>query len=404
MPRRKFLRLSAATMGAVGSLGAAPAAESGHARSQHPRGSRPRAAPIRRGRRAYNSEYAGEYLNQVAFPLGGLGAGMICLEGTGALSHVSLRNQPEVFNEPCVFAAISVKGKRPAARVLEGPVPGRKLFGAPGAGNGAGGSTYGLPRFANATFKTRFPFGVVTLADPQLPLSVEITGWSPFEPGDPDNSSLPVAALEYRFTNRSKGPVEAVFSFNAKNFMAREGNPQAVRPVAGGFILWGGGSKEKPWEEAAFSATVSEPGVKVNYALVPRRLVGRADHGLERRGRRGVLRPRAAHRRADPAPGRACSFPSSLPPAHPRPSCCAWRGSPGKPTCASAKTSLASSPTRTSRPTTARGMPGGSPTSTASPSIGATITTTCGRRPAGSAIASMTPPCRPRSLKRWPRT
>ena len=39
----------------------------------------------------------------------------------------------------------------------------------------------------------------------------------------------------------------------------------AVRPVAGGFILWGGGPKEKPWEEAAFSATVSEPGAKVNY-------------------------------------------------------------------------------------------------------------------------------------------
>ena len=115
-------------------------------------------APSRRGRRPYNSEYSGEYLNQVAFPLGGIGAGMICLEGTGALSHVSLRNQPEVFNEPCVFAAISVKGKRPAARVLEGPVPARKLFGAPGTGNGAGGTTYGLPRFANATFKTRFPF------------------------------------------------------------------------------------------------------------------------------------------------------------------------------------------------------------------------------------------------------
>ena len=265
MPRRKFLRLSAATMGALGSLGAAPKAESGHAPSQPRPGTRPARVPSRRGRRGYDSEYSTQYLNQVAFPIGGIGAGMICLEGTGALSHVSLRNRPEVFNEPCVFAAVSVKGKRPEARVLEGPVPARKLFGSPGTGNGAGGSTYGLPRFANATFKTRFPFGVVTLSDPQLPLRVEITGWSPFEPGDPDNSSLPVAALEYRFTNRGKSPLEAVFSFNAKNFMAREGNPLAVRPVGGGFILWGGGAKDKPWEEAAFSATVSEPGVKVNH-------------------------------------------------------------------------------------------------------------------------------------------
>ena len=79
-------------------------------------------------------------------------------------------------------------------------MPSRKLFGSPGTGNGSGGSTYGLPRFTNATFKTRFPFGVVTLGDPQLPLSVEITGWSPFEPGDPDNSSLPVASLTASMT------------------------------------------------------------------------------------------------------------------------------------------------------------------------------------------------------------
>jgi hypothetical protein len=264
MPRRKFLRLSAATMGAVGSLGAAPAAEYAHAGSHPTTGAKTARAASRRGRRAYNAEYSGEHLNQVAFPLGGIGAGMVCLEGTGAISHVSLRNRPEVFNEPCVFAAIAIKGKTPVARVLEGPVPTRKLFGAPGAGNGAGGSTYGLPRFANATFKTRFPFGVITLSDPQLPLGVEITGWSPFEPGDADNSSLPVAALEYRFTNRSKGSLEAVFSFNAKNFMVTGGNPQAVRPVAGGFILWGGGSNDKPWDEAALSATVSERGAKVN--------------------------------------------------------------------------------------------------------------------------------------------
>src|ERR1039458_2164305 len=196
MPRRKFLALSAATMGAVGSLGAPPAAEFAHAHSQHSAGVQAARALGRCGRRAYNSDYAGEFLNRVAFPLGGIGAGMVCLEGTGALSHVSLRNHPDVFNEPCVFAAISVKGKRSGARVLEGPVPARKLFGAAGTGNGAGGSTYGLPRLADATFRTHFPFGVVTLTDPQLPLGVEITGWSPFAPGDADNSSRPGAAIE----------------------------------------------------------------------------------------------------------------------------------------------------------------------------------------------------------------
>jgi uncharacterized protein (DUF608 family) len=198
--------------------------------------------------------------------MGGVGAGMICLEGTGALSHVSLHNRPEIFNEPCIFAAISLRGREPVARVLEGPVPAWKLFGAPGSGNGDGGTSYGLPRFAEARFKARFPFATVTLADEALPLAVELTGWSPFSPGDPDNSSLPVAALEYRFVNRGKNPIDAVFSFNAKNFMAAEKAEHAVRPVAGGFILWSGGPKEKPREEGTFSAAVSEPEVKVNHA------------------------------------------------------------------------------------------------------------------------------------------
>jgi uncharacterized protein (DUF608 family) len=205
-------------------------------------------------------------LTRVAFPLGGIGAGMICLEGTGALSHVSLRNRPEVFNEPCAFAAIAIKGQPAAGRVLEGPVPAWKLFGTPGAGNGAAGSTYGLPRFAQCTFSARFPFGTVSLADDQVPLAVEVTGWSPFEPADPDNASLPAIGLEYRFTNRTKAALEAVFSFNTKNFMARGETSQAVRPIEGGFILWASGAKDKPWEEGAFSATVSEPQAKVNHA------------------------------------------------------------------------------------------------------------------------------------------
>ncbi len=259
MPRRRFLQLSALTVGAAGALETPSAAEAAAARKSA-RGPRPP------GAHTFDGPYTGQYLDHIAFPMGGIGAGMICFEGCGALSHVSLRNHPEVFNEPCIFAAISVKGKNPVARVLEGPVPARKLFGAPGAGNGLGGATFGLPRFANASFLARFPFATLSLTDDQLPLSAEVTGWSPFEPGDADNSSLPVAALEYKFTNRGKSPLEAVFSFNTKNFMANGKAANAVRPIAGGFILWGEGVKERPWEECAFSATVSDPSVKVNHA------------------------------------------------------------------------------------------------------------------------------------------
>ncbi len=215
--------------------------------------------------REYNDSYTGDTLNRVAFPLGGMGAGMLCLEGTGALSHVSLRGQMELFHEPLMFAALSVKGAG-VARVLEGPVPMWKAFGLPNAGNGLGGTDYGLPRFAEAAFRARFPFGAVTLADPKVPLTVELTGWSPFVPGDADASSLPVAALEYRFRNPTNAPVAAVFSFHARNFMATPAGGEAVLAAPGGFTLWQPGSVGHPHAQGAFSAAVDDPAARVNCA------------------------------------------------------------------------------------------------------------------------------------------
>lgn len=272
--RRDFLKRSVAAAGAVGAMGTAAASG---AKEPEPRTTGPAAEDARpspaKGR--YDRTYEGDRLNRVAFPLGGMGAGMICLEGTGALSHVSLRQKPEVFNEPCVFAAIYVKGVEGGnggkgdgnvARVLEGPVPPWKIFGAPNTGNGAAGASYGLPRFRKAVFQARFPFGTVRLSGDAVPLDVEVTGWSPFDPGDADASSLPVAALEYRFTNPTRGTLEATFSFNARNFMALGQNPQEVRSIDGGFVLWCGPGSEKPWEEGAFAASVPGASTRVNCA------------------------------------------------------------------------------------------------------------------------------------------
>jgi len=86
---------------------------------------------------------AGEKLNRVAFPMGGIGAGMLSLEGTGALSQVSLRHKPDVNHEPQVFAALHVKGAK-TARVLEGPVPMWKILGT-ATGYGTVGVRKGKP-------------------------------------------------------------------------------------------------------------------------------------------------------------------------------------------------------------------------------------------------------------------
>ena len=215
--------------------------------------------------RQFNSPYTGENLNKVAFPIGGIGAGMVCLEGSGAISHVSVRNEMDFFNEPCTFAAVSIKNMENGAKVLEGPIPDWKYFGQAKTGNGSKGKTYGLPRFKDSSFFARFPFGEVKLKDDDIPLEVTITGWSPFIPGDADNSSLPVGALEYTFRNPTKSNINAVFSFNTENFMLTGRYGYSVLPIENGFLMWQDGSNEDPEDEGGFAVFTDDEDTVVDH-------------------------------------------------------------------------------------------------------------------------------------------
>ena len=216
-------------------------------------------------KRSFNETYSAQNLNRIAFPIGGIGAGMICLEGTGAFSHVSVRNTPEVFNEPLMFAAISVKGKENGAKILEGPVPEWKYFGSPNTANGGERTSYGLPRFKNADFNARFPFATINLSDQDIPVAVKITGWSPFIPGDPDNSSLPSGAIEYSFKNTGSSKVEAVFSFNSVNFMKKGDGINAIQPVSNGFILSQKAGKKNQSDQGDFAIFTDQTSTIVDH-------------------------------------------------------------------------------------------------------------------------------------------
>jgi len=191
--------------------------------------------------RGFNSPYEGKNNQFVAYPMGGIGAGMMCLEGTGALSHVSLYHKPAFYHEPMVMAALTVKateGNR--ALALEGQVPDRKVYRVPGGGNGLFGKTYGLPRFGICSFSSRFPFGTVTLSDDHFPLAADVTGWSPFIPGNADDSSLPVAALEYTIRNPGDETIEGLFSFHVSAATAAPENGEGknvIRRTPKGFVI-----------------------------------------------------------------------------------------------------------------------------------------------------------------------
>ncbi len=211
----------------------------------------------------FNGDYTGRYLDRVSFPIGGIGAGMFCMDGTGSLSHLSINNRPEIFNEPFSFAAVSVKGWKDGAKVIEAQVPEWKMFGPPGSGNGGAGRNYGLPRFRKGRFLPRFPFASLKLEDMDMPLTVEVTGWSPFIPTDADNSSLPVGAMEYRFKNTSPSAIEAVFSWNSRNIISE--NVGRILPARNGFLLTKDKKDGSPLGSTGFEATVQDSNAVVDY-------------------------------------------------------------------------------------------------------------------------------------------
>lgn len=270
--RRDFIRLSAQTGGVLGLLPKPDVQASPQEKVQES----PAYATSSDSSRPLDSTYRGPGLNHISFPMGGMGAGMICLEGTGALSKFSLRHKPCLDREVQVFAAVSVTEGHGGALVLEGPIPEWKLAprfpGAfPGGAQGEGSTgCWGLPRFRNAEFHSRFPFASVYLKDDDFPLEVELTGWSPFYPGNADNASLPVAAVEYKFVNRSPDSLTAVFSFNAANFLADSETHSPprdrIQPTPGGFVLYGPGAHGQPWNEAHLAAWVSDANAKVDHA------------------------------------------------------------------------------------------------------------------------------------------
>ena len=158
-------------------------------------------------------------LAEIAFPLGGLGAGCLHLGGSGNFQDFCLFNRPDFGHSPMTFAALHCRtgGGDGLMRVLEGPVQNPHIYNQGRFGNGALASGHeGLPHMARADFTGEYPFARVRLEDRELPVGVQLEAWSPFVPGDEEASGLPAAFLRYRLRNRSKRALQIQFSFHAQ--------------------------------------------------------------------------------------------------------------------------------------------------------------------------------------------
>ena len=193
--------------------------------------------------------YRKDYLQEIAFPLSGIGTGGISLSGIGALVDWELTGRPNKrsVNEYSHFAIKAERGGRVVdARVLQGDLTSR-LSGDPyaahhhswGYGQGVNRTTLaGIAHFPDVTFTGRFPFAELTYACDSMPADIRLTAFNPFIPLDEDNSSLPAAFFEWEITNTSEEDTDYTVAFSVGNpfrtseggrdTFAREGNISSI--------------------------------------------------------------------------------------------------------------------------------------------------------------------------------
>jgi uncharacterized protein (DUF608 family) len=212
--------------------------------------------------------FEGDALTQIAMPMGGLGAGCICLNGYGGLQDFSIANRPALSAMPdghgvtaSAFALLHVCGPHATTRLVEGPLPAAVVYnqGLKGQGYRLGGHE-GLPRFEQCRFTAEYPFGHVDLCDSELPVAVRVTGFSPFVPLDDVASGLPCAILVYALTNTSQGAVDVRFSYNLSHLAPATAGDAGLRSAAipgSGVRFW---NTDEPLSERAGSAAFGVVG------------------------------------------------------------------------------------------------------------------------------------------------
>ncbi len=151
--------------------------------------------------------YENEYLNEIAFPIGGIGTGSISIAGNGHLVDWEIFNRP---NKGSLngYSGIAVRAEYPDGssdtRVLQGDWT-RDLMGQyrkakfSGYGFGPDAGTYaGFPHFEKVKFDGRFPIAELVFSDKSFPGEVTMIAFNPFIPLDSEDSSIPAAFFDIK--------------------------------------------------------------------------------------------------------------------------------------------------------------------------------------------------------------
>ncbi len=139
--------------------------------------------------------YAGEYLDAISLPIGGIGAGRIFFNGRAEPVSWQIFGNYNAPRLPNTFFALRAVPEGGAAVV-------RALQTTPAGPFQAA---------ASLTFRGEYPYGWFDFADPELPLQVTMEVFNPLIPFNARDSAIPCAIVRFTARNVSGKPVKASF-------------------------------------------------------------------------------------------------------------------------------------------------------------------------------------------------
>lgn len=161
-------------------------------------------------------KYKNDYINKIAFPLGGIGTGSISISGNGGFVDAEINNRPN-RGKCCRHSGFAVRaekdGKIVDARMLCGDNDNYDI-----------GNFYAAFRhFDDVSFEEEFPFAKVNLADSVFPGTAVIEAFNPMIPSNDKDSSIPAAFFNITLTNTSKEKMTYSIWQNMSNLLEDNG-------------------------------------------------------------------------------------------------------------------------------------------------------------------------------------
>jgi non-lysosomal glucosylceramidase len=147
------------------------------------------------------------------FPLGGIGAGGLCLQTDGSFGELRANN-----NWMCPVRGL--RGALHALRARAGDVQRAVLL----RRAGPEPEYAGLPNVRGTAFVGLLPGFTLRYDDATLPVDVALHGFTPHVPHDVRRSTLPVAVFRFVVTNRQPVAAEVALLFAFENVLGRGGS------------------------------------------------------------------------------------------------------------------------------------------------------------------------------------